>query len=350
MAGTKTYRPSAPDPSSRVAWPADFGQRYTIFVDAEEEFDWTGPFDRAARAVDSAAAIPQATQRFADLGAPLTFLVDHPIATDPRAIAPVRQALEDGVSAVGTQLHPWVNPPFDETVNQHNSFAGNLPRDLERAKLATLTAAIRESYGMGPLIYRAGRYGLGPNTLGLLAELGYRIDSSMRSRYDYSAGGGPDYSDIGNATFRVAGHDPLVELPLTTVYTGALRSHGPTIHPAAAGVPRLTGLLARTRMLGRVALTPEDMPVDDALEAVRVVLGEGLALLNFSFHSPSLAVGHTPYVRDAADLAAFWHWWDRVLSLLATRGVRSASQAELIAALPCAAPMPTVSNMRAGGL
>ncbi len=349
MAGKTVFRPAMADPSSHISWPANFGQRYTIFVDAEEEFDWTGPFDRNARAVESAAAIPAATRRFAGLGTPLTFLVDHPIATDPKAIEPVRRALEDGVSAVGTQLHPWVNPPFDEEVNLRNSFAGNLPRDLEGAKLTVLTTAITDAFGAAPLIYRAGRYGLGPNTLSLLVERGYRIDSSMRSRYDYSDQGGPDYSAIGNAAFTTM-DGALVELPLTTVYTGALRNRGPTLHPVAANIPRLTGVLARTHMLGRVALTPEDMPVEDALEAVRVIVGEGLPLLNFSFHSPSLVAGHTPYVRDARDLTAFWHWWDAVLTLLSVHGVRSASQSELIAALPCAASKPTVSTTGAGGL
>jgi hypothetical protein len=86
-------------------------------------------------------------------------------------------------------------------------------------------------------------------------------------------------------------------------------------------------------MLSRVSLTPEDMPLPDALEAVRVAVGEGLRVLNFAFHSPSLEPGHTPYVRDAADLAAFWRWWDEVLALLARLGVGNASLAEVLAAV-----------------
>jgi hypothetical protein len=325
------YRPRAPDPAQHVAWPAEFGQRYTIFVDTEEEFDWSAPFDRANRSVTAAAAIPAAARRFGDLGAPLTFMVDHPIATDPAAIEPIARTLEDGRCAVGTQLHPWVNPPFDEPVCVANSFAGNLPRDLEAAKLRALTAAIDHAFGVRPTVYRAGRYGLGPRTLGLLVDQGYRLDSSMRSRYDYSAQGGPDYAEIGNHAFLTdAG---LVEMPLTTVYTGALRSAGAWLGHVAGSVPHLTGLLSRTGMFGQVALTPEDMPLPDAMEAVRIVIGEGLPLLNFSFHSPTLVAGHTPYVRTAADLMAFWRWWDAVLTLLDQRGVRSASLAELLAAL-----------------
>ncbi|MES2337617.1 MAG: polysaccharide deacetylase family protein [Pseudomonadota bacterium] len=332
-----------------MAWPASFGQRYTIFVDTEEEFDWSAPFDRSNRAISASAALPPATRRFADLGAPLALLVDHPIATDPAAIANVRQALETAGTAIGTQLHPWVNPPFDEDVCATNSFAGNLPRDLEAAKLLVLTQAIADAFGERPRIYRAGRYGLGPNTMGLLAAQGYAIDSSMRSRYDYSSGGGPDYGAIGNAAFAI-GDSGLVELPLTTVYTGALRSIGPALDRIAATVPRLTGALARGRMLGRVALTPEDMPLRDALEAVRIVVGDGLPLLNLSFHSPTLVPGHTPYVRSDADLSLFWHWWDGVIGLLDTLGVHSVGATELLAAIPCAHSPASVSTTGAVGL
>ncbi|WP_326524137.1 WalW protein [Sphingomonas sp.] len=328
------FRPTPPAANDAIAWPADFGQRYTIFVDTEEEFDWSAPFDRDQRSVTAAAAIPAAARRFAALGTPLTYLVDHPIATDPAAIDPIRRAIADHDGAVGAQLHPWVNPPYDELADAATSFAGALPRALEAAKLVTLTRAIGEAFVQPPKIYRAGRYGLGPNTLDLLAGQGYRADSSMRARYDYARLGGPDYVGIGNHAFRT-GTAGIVELPLTTVYTGHLRSAGPVLHRFAERLPGGVGALARLGLVNRIALTPEEMPLDEALEAVRIVLGEGLALLNFSFHSPSLVPGHTPYVKDAAQLADFWRWWDAVLTLLATHGVRAVGHDELLAALPC---------------
>lgn len=326
-----TFRPPAPTPDRHVRWPSDFGQRFTIFVDTEEEFDWTQPFSREERSVTATAAIPEATRRFANAGAALTFLVDHPIATDPASVAAIGEALDVGTSAVGSQLHPWVNPPFDEAVDVVNSYPGNLPVALEAAKLDALGAAITAAFGTAPRIYRAGRYGLGPNTLRLLAERGYAIDSSMRSRFDYRRQGGPDFSGIGNDAFVTT--PGVVELPLTTVDTGALRSLGPALYRRAARVPHGPGMLARTGLLNRVALTPEGIPVAEALEAVRVVVGEGLPLLNFSFHSPTLVAGHTPYARDAADVAAFWAWWDAVLGLLARLGVRTVGEAELVAAV-----------------
>ena len=312
-----------------IAWPADFGTRFMVFVDTEEEFDWHAPFSRDHRATTAVAAIPAAHARFAAAGVPLTFMIDHPIVSDPVAVDILRCVLEDGVSRVGSQLHPWVNPPFDEAVTGYNSFPGNLPRELEAAKLGVLTSAITNAFGAAPLAYRAGRYGIGPNTIALLAAQGYRLDSSMRARYIYAEEGGPDFSAIGNGAFRIGG---LIELPLTTVFTGQLRAAGPSLYKALGRLPRGRGLFARTGLLARVALTPEQMPLRAALEAVRVAIGEGVRVLNFSFHSPSLVPGHTPYVRDRADLAAFERWWEMVLALLDQRGAMPIGLDALIAA------------------
>jgi hypothetical protein len=326
------FRPGAPAPDAMVRWPADFGSRFMVCVDTEESFDWTGPFDRDARDCAALSALPEMHARFRARGVAVNYLIDHPVTTWSGAREIMAALTEDGVSAVGTQLHPWVSPPFEEEVCVHNSFAGNLPKSLEAAKLAQLTEAIEDVCGVRPVMYRAGRYGLGHDTLGLLTDLGYRIDSSMRSRYDYSAQGGPDYSAIPNHAFRTGPGGALVEIPFTTIFTGALRRQGNGLYRTLGGIPRARGIASRLGLLARVALTPEDMPLEEALEAVRVALGEGLPLLNFAYHSPSLVPGNTPYVRDQADLSAFLRWWDEVLDLLEARGARPVSQNALIAA------------------
>lgn len=326
------YRVPPPALADRIAWPDDFGTRFAIFVDTEEEFDWNAPLSREARDTSAMTALPEAHRRFAACGIPLTYMIDHPVASSTQAVDILRALLADGRSAIGTQLHPWVNPPFDETLNAINSFPGNLPIELESAKLDTLTAIITSAFGTPPRAYRAGRYGIGPATLALLAARGYRLDSSMRARYDYNQEGGPDFTAIGNHAFRTGPDGAIVELPLTTVFTGIFRSGGAPLHRALGAVPHGRGLFARARLLSRVALTPEDMPLGEALEAIRVALGEGVRVLNLSFHSPSVAPGNTPYVRDAADLAAFFAWWDGVLTLLDRRGVRPAGLDDLLAA------------------
>lgn len=322
----------APAAADLIDWPEAFGTRFTVMVDTEEEFDWRAPLDSANRSVSTVSALPEVHRRFGDAGVPLIYLVDHPVAADPAATDILRRLIEDGCSTVGTQLHPWVNPPLDEAMIPANTFAGNLPPALEAAKLDVLTEAITRGVGVAPRIYRAGRYGIGPATLTLLAERGYRIDSSMRSTYDYSAEAGLDFAATPNQAFRCGPGWEIVELPLTTVFTGMARSGGVGLYRALGRIPKGRGIFARSHLMSRVALTPEDMPLADALQAIAVAVGEGVRVLNFSFHSPSLVPGHTPYVRDVADLGAFHHWWDVVLADLARRGVRAASLDELIAA------------------
>jgi hypothetical protein len=324
--------PFRPADGRPVVWRAGFGTRFTLLVDTEEEFDWRAPFRHDGWGVATTAALPDAHARLAGMGARSGYLVDYPVATDPAAIDALRAVMAQGDATIGAQLHPWVNPPFDEALSNHSSFAGNLPKALEGAKLDRLTDALTAIIGTAPTVYRAGRYGLGPNTLKLLAARGYRLDSSMRARYDYGAQGGPDYRAIANHAFRTGPDGGIVELPLTTVFTGRLRRGGAHLYRAAGRIPRGRGVLARLGLLHRVALTPEDMPLADVLEAIRVAVGEGTRVLNFAYHSPSLVPGHTPYVRDAADLVAFWRWWDAVLALLARLDVHAASSDDILAA------------------
>ncbi|OYX17115.1 MAG: WalW protein [Sphingomonadales bacterium 32-67-7] len=326
------YRPSTPSPDAAIRWPESFGTRFAVFVDTEEEFDWSRPLARENRATQAMDALPGIHALFADHGVPATYMIDDPIVRCARSVDILKGLMADGGSEIGSQLHPWVNPPHDELVSPRNSFLGNLPRDLQAAKIAALTDGIAAAFGRRPVMMRTGRYGLGPDTLGLLAAAGYRVDTSMRSGYSYAAEGGPDYRAIPNHAF-ATGEGDLIEIPLTTVYTGALRRGGIGLYEALGRVPRGRGIASRLRLASRVALTPEDMPIELALKAINVAADTGVRLLMFSYHSPSAAPGYTPYVRDAGELAGFRRWWERAFALLDRLGIAPASHDQILGAL-----------------
>ena len=319
--------------------PEAFGRRVAVFVDTEEEFDWSKPHSREERSTGAAESLPIVHRRLRGYGVQPVYLIDHPIATDPRCVATLRELQEAGECTVGTQLHPWVNPPFEEEVNRCNSFAGNLPASLEQAKLRRLTETIESAFGRRPLVYRAGRYGVGPNTASLLADLGYRADVSVRCLFDYRSEGGPDFSGMRPFPYRV-GPGGLVEIPLTSAYLGALRRRGGGLFEAAGRVPRLRGLLARSGLIGRVALTPEGMPLAEVRDAVDRLLDDGLQLFSISFHSPSVEPGNTPYVRTEGDLDRFYAWWDGIFDHFARRGIAPASFDQCLDAIAAARPLP----------
>lgn len=324
---------SPPDAAARARFAPEFGQRFLLTVDTEEEFDWDGPFRPDGYGLAHVARLEKFQQFCEGQGVVPVYLIDWPVATDPEAIAILADAAKRGVAEIGIQLHPWVNPPQTEQINVRNSFAGNLPRELEAAKFLKLRDAIAENFAVDPQIYRAGRYGLGPHTAQLLRDAGVGIDSSVRARFDYSAGHGPDYHRHPITPYWTDGPGSVLELPLTTVFWGMLRKQGETIFPALAKHPRARAILAKAGLLERISLTPEGVTAAEALRGINIAVDDGLPLLVLSFHSPSLVPGNTPYVRTEADLDLLYDWWRTVFAYLRELNVEATSVAQIMAAV-----------------
>lgn len=330
-------RPAEPEP---VAFNPQFGQRFIVTVDTEEEFDWNAPLGRTNHSVSSIPALERFQAFCEDFGVVPVYLIDYPVASCDAAAELLGDAVKDGRAEIGVQLHPWVSPPFDETLCAYNSFAGNLPYELEREKFRRLRDALEERFGAAPRIYRAGRYGVGPNTASILSECGIAIDTSVRANFDYSHGGGPNYRTHPLTPYWLDEPGGLIELPLTTVYWGPLRQLGGWLYPRLWRAPALRGVLAKTGLLERISLSPEGITAEEALRGIDIAVDDGLPVLVFSFHSPSLEPGHTPYVRSAGDLDSFYDWWRQVFASLARRDVRPASVSTILDALPH--PIPTM--------
>jgi len=304
--------------------------RFWVTIDTEEDFDWSAPFARTGYRLDSVPALADCQRYFEGAGVAPIYLVDWPIVTDDGAVAILGAAQAAGRCDIGAQLHPWVTPPHDETVDERNSYTGNLPIELQRAKMTALRDAIRDRFGVQPLVYRAGRYGLGDHSAAMLADLGFRCDTSVRSGFDYRSGHGPDYHAMPLGPWWVETQGRMIlEMPVTTVFGGLLGGLGGAAYHRAGASGRAA--LARLGLSERIALTPEGIPAERACKAIDIAVAQRLPVLNFSFHSPSLQPGNTPYVRTDADLAAFYRWWDVVLAHLAKRDIEPTTASEILA-------------------
>lgn len=281
--------------------------RLLVVVDTEEEFDWTKPFDRAQRSVEHMASIERFQAVCDRAGARPIYVVDHPIATQEPAVSALRAIHARGACEIGAHLHPWVTPPFDEEVNARNSYPGNLPPALERAKLATLRDAIETRLGVRPRAYKAGRYGFGAHTAQILDELGFRFDLSPCPPFDLGADGGPDWSAFPCEPFALPGARSIVAVPNTGAYVGVAGGAAHSLYRASQALLALhaPGVLARLGIVERLFLSPEGYELGDLVRLTRALLGRGVRTFAFSLHSPSVVPGHTPYVRTEADLAAF---------------------------------------------
>lgn len=303
--------------------------RYIITVDTEEEFDWDKPFSRDKHGLNHVPAIERFQELCTKNSVKPIYLVDYPIVNNPMAVEIIKQYCDAGLADVGIQLHPWVNPPFNEDVTNYNSYSCNLPPDLERSKLTNLCELIARNFNVNPSIYRAGRYGAGTNTVSILNDLGVKIDTSVRSRFSYTSQYGPDYSKFPINPYWIT-ERKLLELPVTTVFTGLLGSTSDLIYHDIFESKIARSILSRTHLIERIALTPEGTPINKAINGVNRALREGVEILNFSFHSPSLAAGYTPYVKTEEDLQAFYLWWDNMFAHLAKKQIKAASLDDII--------------------
>lgn len=322
-----------PAAEDRITFDPAFGTRFMLFVDTEEEFDWNAPFRRTGHGVTALGGMARGQAYFAAAGVKPVYVTDYPVVDSDAAAEMMGRWLADGAADIGAHLHPWVNPPHVEEVTAANSYVGFLPEAMERAKLEALCQRIAERFGTRPIAYRAGRYGVGPNSARLLEEAGFRLDSSVRSRFDYSGQYGPDFQGLPQYPYWAGPTRSLVELPLSTAFTGLLRGGGERLYRAAQRMGPVAGALARARVLSRIPLTPEGITTREAIVAIDALIEEGAPVLNFSFHSPTLEPGHTPYVRDDADRTAFYRWWDTVLNHLDRRNVRPATLDQLLGAV-----------------
>src|SRR5262245_22971602 len=153
-----------PEDPAVSATPIDLpaSERPTLFVvvDTEEEFDWSAPFSRQNTGVTAMRHIGRAQQLFDRFGIVPTYVIDYPVASKPEGSAPLAEFAASARATIGAHLHPWVTPPHDEDVSRRNSFAMNLPAELEAAKPTTMVETIERAFGARPQVYKAGRYGI----------------------------------------------------------------------------------------------------------------------------------------------------------------------------------------------
>ncbi len=290
----------------QLPWPPGNKPRLIAVVDTEEEFDWSKPFSREATSVHHMRQIGRLQEVYDRFSVNPVYVVDYPIASQPEGWKPLRRLREEGRALIGAHLHPWVTPPLEEELSTRNSYHGNLNRELERGKMQTLTDQIEQSFGFRPTAFKAGRYGIGPNTFALLSELGYRVDLSPAPAFDWSEDGGPDFSRMTSQPFR----DPatgLVVIPGTGAFRGWWTRNAATTYRWATTSWRkrlhANSLFYRSGALERLWLSPESYSASAMASLTRSLFKSGTRLFVVSLHSPVVMPGGTPFASNEQEVA-----------------------------------------------
>lgn len=288
-----------------------------VTIDTEEEGLWSGIYRRSGNTVANLRGIPWFQQLCDSLSVFPTYLVDSPVVADSYGSELLRSYQCEGRAEVGAHLHPWCTAPFEEEDSRRNSWLLNLPQELQRRKLQTLTDEITRVFGRPPTSFRAGRYGMGTFAANVLVDQGYIVDSSVLPFTDYSGQSGPDFTRANWRPYRVSAEnllsaDPqgrLVELPVTVGFNSNDFQRTWSRHCRfSTGLPRrlrLNGILDRARIGNRIKLSPEQSSAGEMRTLITKALRQRAECVVLLFHSSSLVQGLSAYVSTAERFEKF---------------------------------------------
>lgn len=247
---------------------------------------------------------------FASYGGKPTYLVSPEVLRDERCAEALRAlgpACELGAHLHGEYAEPGAWEP-DVTRDFQRDYQG----ELERDKLRYLTDQFIRTFDHQPVSFRAGRFGIGSRTIGILEDLGYSVESSVTPNIDWSNQGSPGLSFEGAPTqpYRPDRKDParpgdssLFEVPVTIRrrLLNALPGIGKHVEPRW-----LRPTWASAEALIRLA-------EDEIADARRSAPGRPV-VLNAMLHNTEVIPNASPYADVEADARAIL---ERLRGLLA---------------------------------
>jgi hypothetical protein len=282
-----------------------------VGIDTEGDNQW----DAAARThqtFENIYALPRLHMLFARHGVRPTYVITHPVATDPRSADVLRQLLAGGDCEIGAHHHVWETPPCTPDDIRRHAYASTLPRRQFEDQLAALTGAIAGAVGVRPVSYRSGRFGFSSDHISALERQGYLVESSVAPLFYEAHKGGPEFVEArltpyflayDNATR--AGTSNLLEVPVSA---GLNRWLPKRLQYAYARAPRPYTTKRLLRVLGLLRLRwlrPSYSSLEDMIALARDLARAREPVLNLLFHSSEAIVGGSPYNRTDGELDAF---------------------------------------------
>jgi len=320
--------------------------RLVVVIDTEE--DWFDEWDRPTT-VENVAALPKIQERLFDpLGVKPTYMVTHPVATDPECAPIFREFVERDVCEVGTHVHNWTSPPFTEHDRRHKTYHCSIDPALEKSKIADLTEILDRAVGVRPTSFKGGRWGASGQTIRAIHELGYNVDTSVCPLTDFrTEQDGPNFTDapldcyfpsqsnIMDADVSADSATSVLEIPVSVGFANAnfesqrklwKRVNENRLLKNMRGV----GILNSLGLMQRIKLSPEQSSVAEMKQLVDALLERDHSVINLTFHSCILALGCSPYSMTQSELDQGLERIEGILDYIVNeKGVRALTCREL---------------------
>lgn len=296
-----------------------------VGIDTEGDNQW----DAAARAnqrFENIYALPRLHALFARHGVRPTYVVTHPVATDPASADVLRTLRAGGDCEIGAHHHAWETPPCTAEDVKRHPYASNLPLEQFEAQLTALTDAIESAVGERPVSYRSGRFGFSAAHVPALERLGYLVESSVAPLFYEAHKQGPDFVEAPLRPYFLAydsatspGSSGVLEVPVSA----ALNRRWPAaLQYAYARSPKPYTTKRVLRKLGVAHvrwLRPSYSSLEDMIGLARDLAQMSEPILNLLFHSSEAIVGGSPYNRTESELQSFCGRLERFFEFARTK-------------------------------
>ncbi len=291
-----------------------------VGIDTEGDNQWDEA-SRANQTFENIYALPRLHALFARRSVRPTYLVTHPVVSDPRSADALGALREQGACEIGAHHHAWETPPFEPEDVRRHTYALALPPERFARQVATLTGAIEAAVGARPVSYRSGRFGFSAAHVSTLERAGYLVESSIAPLFYETHKGGPEFVEAPLEPYFLSydnasrpGSSSLLELPVSAAlnrrYPAWLRRRY-----ARAPWPYTTKRVLRKLGLARMLwLRPSYSSLDEMKRLASRLAADGVPLLNLLFHSSEAIPGGSPYNRTDGDLEAFLDRLDRFIA------------------------------------
>lgn len=310
--------------------------KFIITIDTEADDQWNR---NQLVSVENLKYIPRFQELCDRYNFKPTYLCTYEIVEHNDFDTILNQYQKEGRAEIGSHLHPWTNPPYD---NAHDAcedtskaaYPSELPLDLFRQKLEKLTKLIFLKTDENPTSYRAGRWGFDATHINVLLDLGYKVDSSVTpyvtwQNHQGNRRGGPDFRNATNDPYMLNnmdvcknGNSVLFEVPTTITSTHRMFD-----------VKILDRLFNRFRRLKigrsisrRLSLDPvwfRPYPKNSANALIgiyKTALRRKSPVIQMMFHSSELMPGGSPYNPTEESVELLFNKFEELFSFIARNG------------------------------
>ena len=291
---------------------------FLITIDTEGDHLWSKPREITTR---NSHYLPRFQALCEKYRLKPTYLTNWEMARCPAFREFAKHVIATDAGEIGMHLHAWNSPPIIPLTEDdffHQPYLIEYPECQIREKVKMMTGLLRETFQVGVVSHRAGRWSFDETYAQCLIENGYLVDCSVTPHVSWksspgmpSVAGGTDFTSFPERPYRIdpcdikrPGQSPLLELPMTIV-----KFRYP--YPIKMGCNMLRHLPHGTGLAEQFFpeigwLRPKGEPVSRLLAVLNAVRTENREYAEFMIHSSELMPGGSPTFPDEASIEALY--------------------------------------------